>query len=84
MRPRGDLAGDEGFRARFQHEAATLAKLESPRIVRIYDHGEHDGVLFLVTQLVAGGDLHKLIDREGALPPALAADVPRPVGGGSA
>jgi len=69
------LAGDDEFRARFQHEASVLAKLESPRIVRIYDHGEHDGTLFLVTQLVAGGDLRRLIDREGALPPALALDV---------
>jgi len=69
------LAGDEGFRARFQHEAATLARLESPRIVRIYDHGEHDEMLFLVTQLVAGGDLHALINREGSLPPGLAVGV---------
>ena len=69
------LAGDEGFRARFQHEAAVLARLDSPRIVRIYDHGEHDGMLYLVTQLVEGGDLLRLIQREGALPPALATRV---------
>jgi len=73
------LAGDDEFRARFQHEAAVLAKLESPRIVRIYDHGEHDGTLFLVTQLVAGGDLHKLVANDGPLSPALATDVLRQV-----
>src|SRR3546814_1684248 len=57
-------ASDEGFRLRFSHEAATLARLESPRIVRIYDYGEQDGVLFLVTQLVEGGDLSALIRSE--------------------
>ena len=31
-----------GFRSRFSHEVATLAKLESPRIVRIYDYDEQD------------------------------------------
>ena len=69
------LAGDDGFRARFQHEAAVLARLESPRVVRIYDHGEHDGMVYLVTQLVAGGDLLRMIQREGNLPPALATSV---------
>jgi len=69
------LAGDDGFRARFQREAEVLARLDSPRIVKIFDHGEHDDMLYLVTQLVAGGDLHKLIQREGALPPALATSV---------
>ena len=76
------LAGDEDFRARFQHEAAVLARLESPRIVRIYDHGEQDGVLYLVTQLIQGGDLLRMIQREGSLPPALATSVLEPGGRG--
>ena len=69
------LAGDEDFRARFQHEASVLARLESPRIVRIYDHGEHDQMLYLVTQLIQGGDLFRMVQREGSLPPALATSV---------
>src|SRR3546814_20103842 len=48
-------ASDEGFRLRFSHEAATLARLESPRIVRIYDYGEQAGVRFMVTQPAEGG-----------------------------
>jgi hypothetical protein len=69
------LAGDAEFRARFQHEAEVLAKLDSDRIVRIYDHGEHEGSLFIVTQLVDGGDLQRLVADSGPLSPALAVEV---------
>lgn len=69
------LAGDPEFRARFQHEAEVLARLDSDRIVRIFDHGEHEGSLFIVTQLVEGGDLQKLVAGSGPLSPALAVEV---------
>lgn len=51
------LAEDEEFRVRFAREAETQARLDSPHVVRINDYGEHDGILFLSTQLVEGGDL---------------------------
>lgn len=66
------FADDSGFRERFQQEAATLARLDSPHVVSIFDHGEQDGVLFIVTQLVPGGDLSQRLGREGALAPELA------------
>ncbi|WP_157550879.1 serine/threonine-protein kinase [Nocardioides jensenii] len=69
------FAADPEFRARFQREAAILAKLDSAHIVHIHDFGEQDGVLFLVTQLIEGGDLLRLITQDGALPPARAVDV---------
>ena len=37
------LAGDASFVTRFQREAAVLARLDSPHILAIFDHGEHDG-----------------------------------------
>jgi serine/threonine-protein kinase len=63
-----ELAGDPLYRRRFGREAAALAALDSPHVIRIYDHGEHDGNLFLAMQLVAGPDLGTLL-REGPLPP---------------
>lgn len=69
------LAGSAEFRERFQREAATLARLDSPHIIAIYDHGEQDGVPFLATQLVRGGDLGDLLARRGRLDPGAAVTV---------
>ena len=47
----------EGAR-RFADEAATLRRLDHPNIVTLLDTGEHDGVPFLVMELVPGTPLH--------------------------
>ena len=71
----GQLAGDDEFRRRFQREAGVLARLDSPHVIAIYDHGEHDGVPFIATQYVAGGDLGDLLEAHGPLPPAVALQI---------
>lgn len=68
-------AADPEFRSRFAREAETQARLDSAHVVRVYDYGEHDGVLFLCTQLVEGGDLASRVGAGGALAPALAVEV---------
>lgn len=70
-----DLAHDGEFSQRFHREAEVLARLESPHIIAIYDHGDHDGTAYIATQLVPGGDLRTLIGRYGAVPPRLAIDI---------
>lgn len=45
------------FLARFQREVKTIAKLEHPAIVSVYDVGEHDGMPFLVMRYMPGGSL---------------------------
>ena len=52
-----------------------LARLDSPHVLAIFDHGEHEGHPFIAMQLAAGGDLGRLLRVRGALPPALAARV---------
>jgi hypothetical protein len=64
---------------RFAREAATLARLDSPHIVYILEYGEHDGCLYLVTQLIPDGDLRQHVEEHGPLPPRQAADVMRQV-----
>jgi len=68
----GELAGREGFRERFLRESRLAARLEHPAVVPIYDSREVDGELIVAMRLVPGGDLRRLIDREGPLPPARA------------
>jgi hypothetical protein len=69
------LAEDPEFGVRFAREAETQARLDSPHVVRINDYGEHDGVLFLSTQLVDGADLASRVMTGGALLPGEAVDV---------
>jgi DNA-binding beta-propeller fold protein YncE/predicted Ser/Thr protein kinase len=67
-----ELADREGFRERFLRESRLAASLEHPAVVPVYDSREVDGELIVAMRLVAGGDLRKLIDREGPLEPARA------------
>jgi Protein kinase domain len=64
-----ELAGDHGFRERFQREAQLAASLDHPNILPVYEAGEVDGHLFLAMRYVVGTDLDSLIKREGALAP---------------
>jgi DNA-binding beta-propeller fold protein YncE/predicted Ser/Thr protein kinase len=67
-----ELAGKEGFRERFLRESRLAARLDHPSVVPVYDAREEDGELIVAMRLVEGGDLRKLIDREGPLTPARA------------
>lgn len=64
-----ELADQEGFRERFLRESRLAAKLEHPNVVPVYDAREEDGELIVAMRLVEGGDLRRLIDREGPLDP---------------
>ncbi|MEM8995072.1 MAG: serine/threonine-protein kinase [Acidobacteriota bacterium] len=55
------LGADPAFAERFVREARTLARLDHPNIVRVYDFDDRDGLYFLVMELVDGVDLRQLI-----------------------
>ncbi len=69
------LAGDDDYRARFKREALALSRMDSNHVVQVHDHGELDGCLFLVTQLVPDGDLLQRLQRPDGLPPGQAVDL---------
>ena len=70
------LAGDPQFRARFLRESKAAAAVDSPHIVPVYGAGEADGLLYIATRFVAGGDLAALLRRSGGrLAPARAASL---------
>src|SRR3990172_1180543 len=47
--------------ARFEREARLLASMNHPNIGAIYDHGQEDGLFFLVLELVEGKTLRELM-----------------------
>jgi serine/threonine protein kinase len=54
-------------RARFEAEARTMAVLDHPNIVRVYDVGSNDKTAWIVMELVEGGSLLDRIDGPGVL-----------------
>lgn len=58
---------DPSFRGRFEREARTVAMLEHPAILPIYDFGEQDGGPYLVMRYMKGGTLSERL-ATGPLP----------------
>jgi serine/threonine-protein kinase len=68
------LAADQEFRARFLRESRAVAAVEEPHIIPVYGAGEVDGVLYIATKFVSGGDLADVLQRAGgAIEPGRAA-----------
>jgi len=69
------FSDDDAFRQRFIQESRAAAAVDNPHVIPVFEAGEADGVLFLAMRLVRGGDVRSLIDRNGPLPPARAAEI---------
>jgi eukaryotic-like serine/threonine-protein kinase len=72
---REELAADAKFAARFRQEAVHAANLNHQGIVGVFDIGAHDGVPYIVMELVDGRTIRQLLAREGPLPAAQAARI---------
>ena len=59
-----ELIADPGFRTRFLREAQTIATLEHPAIVPVYDYGEEEGQPYLVMRYMPGGALDQRLNAE--------------------
>jgi len=56
-----EIAGDPEFIERFRREAATLAHLDHPNIVKLFDYGQREEFAYFVMEFVDGFDLsHRL------------------------
>ncbi len=67
------MVEDDGvmhFADRFKAEAQSMARLNHPGIVAVYDAGETPGgLLYFVMEMVQGTDVSRMIARSGRLPP---------------
>src|SRR5215510_5894374 len=53
--------------ARFAREVRIVSSLSHPHIIKVFDYGEQDALLYLVMELLKGGNLASLM-RKGPLP----------------
>jgi len=75
---RPEIRSSPSARARFEREAAVLARLTHPHVVTVYAFGEEDGVCYIAMELVAGRGLDELaLDAAKAGTLLVAADVVR-------
>jgi eukaryotic-like serine/threonine-protein kinase len=64
-----ELSRDPAVTARFHREVGTVAQLEHPNTVKVYDFGStDDGTLYIAMEFLDGHALAKIIDTEGPLP----------------
>ena len=57
------LATDEAFLKRFRAEARSVASLNHPHVLRVFDWGEDADGPYLVLEYLGGGSLRDLLDR---------------------
>jgi serine/threonine-protein kinase len=69
------IARDPVIRERLRREARTVAALDHPNVVPLYEAGEEDGTVFIATRWVEGTELGTLIHEGGPLEPARAARI---------
>jgi formylglycine-generating enzyme required for sulfatase activity/tRNA A-37 threonylcarbamoyl transferase component Bud32 len=53
---------DDAERRRFVTEAETIARLQHPHVVQVFDVGEHDSMPYFSLEYCPGGSLQKLLD----------------------
>jgi len=64
------LLDEPGFAERFRGEARTMATINHPGVVDVYDYGSDQQIAFLVMEYVEGDALSRTLSRVGRLTPA--------------
>jgi tRNA A-37 threonylcarbamoyl transferase component Bud32 len=65
---------DAKSRARFVNEARLMSQLRHPGVVAVYDVVEDQGTVFMVMDIVEGGNLARRVNRYGPLPARMAVE----------
>ena len=70
-----EIAVDPLVRERLRREARTVAALDHPNVVPLYEAGEENGAVYIVTRWIDGTELGALIRRDHPVRPARAARI---------
>lgn len=73
------LATDAAFVDRFIREAKSVARLDHPNVVGVFDQGTDGTYVYLAMEYVAGCTLRDVLRERGALQPRIALDVVEPM-----
>ncbi|MET8115273.1 Stk1 family PASTA domain-containing Ser/Thr kinase [Streptomyces prasinus] len=73
------LAADGSFVDRFIREAKSVARLDHPNVVQVFDQGTDREYVYLAMEYVAGCTLRDVLRERGALQPRAALDILEPV-----
>jgi beta-lactam-binding protein with PASTA domain len=73
------LAADSEFIERFIREAKSVARLDHPNVVGVYDQGSDGTYVYLAMEYIAGCTLRDVLRERGALRPRAALDILEPV-----
>jgi len=65
---RPSLTSDPAFLTRFRNEARSVANLNHPNIVTVFDVGNEGPTQYMVMEFIDGQDLKRLIKTDGILP----------------
>jgi serine/threonine-protein kinase len=76
------LSRDAKIKARFEREVGTVAELEHPNTIQVYDFGTTpDGILYIVMEFLSGKSLADLLEKEGAMMPERVAQIMKQICG---
>jgi serine/threonine protein kinase len=70
-----ELASNTEFRSMFLDEGQIVGSIDHPNVVRVYDVGEEQGILFMAMEWVEGDSLHTMIaeaNKRRPIPPEVA------------
>ncbi len=64
------LSRDPKIKARFEREVGTIAELEHPNTIQVYDFGTTaEGILYIVMEFLHGKSLADQLEKQGAMAP---------------
>jgi tRNA A-37 threonylcarbamoyl transferase component Bud32 len=70
------LSRDPKIKARFEREVGTIAELEHPNTIQVYDFGTTaEGILYIVMEFLHGKSLADALEKQGAMAPERAVNI---------